>query len=266
MSKAVPMHGFGSGGALLNFNVVGGTTAPEYPRENMIWVNTPNKITRWLFSADEPQNLTEGMVWFKTGVTGSVGFNALKNNEIQIYPLFVKQYASDALAERTGKIYQNNAWRDFSLCLYDSGDEFVDITGGWAAYAYKSSGFSDYASRSPGVTKNDSSITLSQVKHQWENDRNVRRSGALFCENAIDLTGRSVLKINIEQCDTENVGRLGITSVKKDGFTPIGEVSITGVGEFLLDIPENTGAVYVYIAMNGVSSEASLSFNAVRAQ
>lgn len=38
----------------LNFNVVGGTSAPSNPSENTIWVNTSTPITSWDISATEP--------------------------------------------------------------------------------------------------------------------------------------------------------------------------------------------------------------------
>lgn len=43
-----------SSGVELNFEVVGGTTAPSNPEENTIWVNTAASITSWDFSAEEP--------------------------------------------------------------------------------------------------------------------------------------------------------------------------------------------------------------------
>ena len=38
----------------LNFNVVGGTSAPSNPKENTIWVNTDREITSWHFGPEEP--------------------------------------------------------------------------------------------------------------------------------------------------------------------------------------------------------------------
>lgn len=42
------------GGNPLNFKVVGGTSAPANPAENIIWVNTGTAITGWHFDAEEP--------------------------------------------------------------------------------------------------------------------------------------------------------------------------------------------------------------------
>lgn len=43
-----------TGGAGLNFKVVGGTTQPSSPKENTIWVNTDTPITSWDFSSEAP--------------------------------------------------------------------------------------------------------------------------------------------------------------------------------------------------------------------
>ena len=48
------MSGGGGGDAKLNFEVVGGTTAPASPKENTIWVNTNTTIPSWHFGTDEP--------------------------------------------------------------------------------------------------------------------------------------------------------------------------------------------------------------------
>lgn len=46
---------FKQGGARLNFKIVGGTTRPETPRENTIWINTDTAIGEYVFRA-EPNN------------------------------------------------------------------------------------------------------------------------------------------------------------------------------------------------------------------
>lgn len=46
-------------GVELNFEIVGGTTQPSNPTENMIWVNTDTPITSWEFSATEPNSFRE---------------------------------------------------------------------------------------------------------------------------------------------------------------------------------------------------------------
>lgn len=94
----------------LNFNVIGGTSAPSSPSANTIWVNTSTTITSWIFSSTQPTG-AEGKVWISVGVSSSTEFNALKTNAIQVYPGFVKQYVSGVWVAKTAKIYQSSAWK-----------------------------------------------------------------------------------------------------------------------------------------------------------
>lgn len=142
--------GGGSGG--LNFRIVGGTSEPSNPRENLIWVNTDVKITSWVFSADEPENPESGMVWISTGSSSIVAFNALKKNGIHVYPIYAKQYiaggatsilgegllgemvlgsttsADSQWVDKTAKTYKNGAWADWIVWIYDAGKFDSSIT------------------------------------------------------------------------------------------------------------------------------------------
>ena len=66
----------------LNFCVVGGTTEPEEFTENTIWVNTDTDMKGWAFSATEPENPVEGMIWIQIGNSSAVAFNALNSNNL----------------------------------------------------------------------------------------------------------------------------------------------------------------------------------------
>lgn len=129
---SVALEGFGSGGgAALNFKVVG-NPQPESAKENTIWLNTDEPIGAWYFSATQPENMAEGEVWFPTGASSSVEFNALKKNGLQVCPLSAKQYVGGALVDVTAKSYQGGKWVDWMIYLYKYGDQFSDITGGWS--------------------------------------------------------------------------------------------------------------------------------------
>lgn len=115
------LHGNGgSGGGGLNFQVIGGTTAPSNPKENMIWVNTSTKITSYIFSATQPTG-SAGMVWISTGTSSTVEFNALKKNGIQVYPISAQQYVGGAWVNKTAKSYQNGVWRDWFIYIVKNG-------------------------------------------------------------------------------------------------------------------------------------------------
>lgn len=139
MSTPVPMYGFGGGGgAALNFKVVGGTSTPASPKENMIWVKT-EKIGAWHFSATQPEGMQELDVWFPTGTSSPVEFNALKRNAIQVYPKSCMQYNNGVLEAKEAYLYQNAERVQFSwtkLYLYRNGDQCTEVTGGWEKKSY----------------------------------------------------------------------------------------------------------------------------------
>lgn len=117
------------GGGGLNFKVVGGTTAPSNPKENMIWVNTSTKITSYIFSATQP-TAESGMVWFSTSTSSPVEFNALKKNGIQVYPISAKQYVSGAFVDKPIKVYQNGVWSQVEINFFKNGtikDGYVTV-------------------------------------------------------------------------------------------------------------------------------------------
>lgn len=137
------------GGAGLNFRIVGGTVQPESPRENTIWVNTDTAVTGWALSHAEPAAPAEGMVWVQLGTDSDYGFNALKKNELLLFPQSVRQYVNSAWVEKEGAIYQNAAWLGLfsGLYLYRDGDLCTAASGGWS---YSGSAFAA-ASNSGGA-------------------------------------------------------------------------------------------------------------------
>lgn len=171
----------GSGG--LNFNVVGGLTQPANLKGYAIWVLTDVPISGWIFAATEPESLVEGMVWFPTGTSSPVAFNALKKNAIEVYPTFAKQYIGGALVDKKAKSYQDGEWVDWipEGSLYWYGDERTEITGGWTTRKWKR----DSGAGSSGtisITRNSDNIEAIWSKTSGEN------CGVLEIINDIDLT------------------------------------------------------------------------------
>lgn len=172
-------HG-GGGGAALNFTVVGGTEQPARAKENTIWVNTEAEITSWVFSATEPTEPNEGMVWIKTSGVSSIWFNALKKNEIQVYPVGTLQYTGGAWVDKVPKIYQNGTWNELILWLYNYGDECLAVTGQWIAEGMSMN--AQYPNKvAPNVTRNEDSIKITGVSGV--------NGGVFYAKNKINLTG-----------------------------------------------------------------------------
>ena len=131
---SVALEGFGGGSNPLNFKIVSYATEEELlaatPKENTIGIVTTDTITSWIFSATEPTDPVEGMVWITTGTSSALEFNALKKNGIQVYPISAKQYVNGAWVGRPAKSYQNGAWVDLTPFLLKNG-VISDILGGF---------------------------------------------------------------------------------------------------------------------------------------
>lgn len=176
------MHGFGGGGEKLNFRIkscIGNDVLPDSAQENTVAVVTRTGITGYCFASQMPEEVREGMVWIRTG-TGSRGpFSATKADPILLYPLGVKQYENGQWVEKSGWIYQNGAWvLWWDGQLYTPGNEWHEITGGWASRGAKASSASDEQAVQPVLTKSAEGITAD----------GSAGGGMIYCANKIDLT------------------------------------------------------------------------------
>lgn len=125
------------GGARLNYKVVGGTTQPTSASKNTIWVNTSTAITSHIFSANQPENPSEGMVWFKTGTTSAAPFNALKKNSIMVYVGGCSQYINGAWTAKNAQIRQGE-WKNLAIntiYLFDGTNDVTATSGEWEKWS-----------------------------------------------------------------------------------------------------------------------------------
>ena len=228
-----------TGGAPLNFVVVGGTSAPARPRENTIWVDTDMPITLWHFGADEP-NATEGAVWIQTGMSSHVAFNALKKNSVMVYPIAAKVCNGTEFSLMDASIYQDGEWKQLSVAwdgvLFDNGDRYESITGGWA---------------------NASGDTLTASFYS-----NQTFGPPVHTEKMIDLT----------DFDTLHVTYSGVTAKAHFGVTKTKDLTLSNqyaafkpasVGTVTLDVSGLTGEYYVTLVA-GAENNANCAFTATR--
>lgn len=234
MSKELPLHGFG-GGAVLNFKVVGGEKQPSNPAENTIWVNAANEPTGYAFSATEPAEPADGLVWILVSTNGSVSFNALKKNDLQVYPAKCRQYISGAWVDKEALIYQNGEWIKWRTYLFDNGDECTDLTGGWG-----SSGYTDSATTFHSGVNNGTVISISGSGTSF---------GRIGTQAAIDLTDFKLLALNISEIVEGPFSiRLVVRTAKNyDSGKTLCDLSIKTIGEHGIDISELQGEAYVSI-------------------
>lgn len=250
-------HGAG-GMDNLNFRVVAYGTEEELlasaPKENTIGIVTDQKITSWELSVLEPETGVEGQVWISLGDRSVAKFNGLKKNAVILFPLSAKQYRSGIWEEVDAKSFLRGSWRDWwDGNLYHQGNSCEAITGGWKAYAYKTygSGSTVYA---PTATFNTDSLKVYMAKPS-----SGYRAGALFIENAIDLSNYTKLKIHVTTLTglTTGVVNLGLSATKENNFAQTAAKEITDVGVYTLDLTGISGSFYVHVSIGGLASSGS---------
>lgn len=236
------------GGAPLNYKVVGGTSAPSNPKENTIWVNTSTAITSHVFSATQPTG-SAGMVWINMGVSGSVEFNALKKNGIQVYPLSAKQYVSGAWVDKTAKIYQGGKWVEWITYLYNRGFDNANLTGGW----YTASGYGS------GYGSADWTVNIGSNYMQFAAGNG--KSGIYSTKNKVDLTNVNTLYLVIDT-NYSNAGAFHVlNNFTLDKWTPAGSVAnatLTSAvnGVVSLSVSALSGSYYIAYGLSTSNGEA----------
>ena len=181
-------------GIKLNFDIKAYSSEEEMladtPMENTIGVITDVPITGYKFSATEPENMVEGEVWIRTGRSSDVTFNIVNN--IELYPISIKQYVDNVFIDVVAMSYQNGKWIEWVTYLFKEGsgalvdtavngdtpslitvsDNAITITGNgsydWYSYSFDNIDLSDYSLLCIDVTsietgsKNGESIGISK--------------------------------------------------------------------------------------------------------
>ena len=193
-----------SGGMELNFEVVG-NPKPSAPKENTIWINTDTDITEWRIAKDNPfivdgiNQATGGEVWIVSNEQKiTVEFNALKKNGIQAYLGTVKQYVNNRWIPVTSMCYQNGEWIMLSEAwngvLFDNGDQYESITGGWTSSGYNYT-HDNYGSSAKGTVTIGDTISASFASGSG-------KFGIAGTANLIDLTGITYIKCTASDAET----------------------------------------------------------------
>lgn len=176
-----------SGGTSLNFKVVK-NPQPVNPSPNTIWLNTDHKINGYSFSATQPENMTEGEVWFVIGAVSDIAFSATKKNPVMVYPLSAKQKNDGALVDVTAKSWLDGAWVDWwNGELYKDGK----------LYNVLADGFETVGS------------TVVEYKDGYFIYYNPRENGVIASPEKVDTTGYTTISI---------IGGLNYTSSASQNF------------------------------------------------
>lgn len=222
------------GGGGLNFKVVAGLTQPGSATENTIWVMT-DKISGWIFSAVQPEAPEEGMVWFSTGTSSLVEFNALKKNAIQVYPILAKQYVGGVWVDVSANNYRDGEWVPWwNGVLYDNGDQYTGITGGWVATHNDAENYIEFASDS--IKFKDSDETTS--------------SCAVYTSKTVDISDYTTLRMVCDIAKNYQAIAFGIAAsngAADPAFTSFKSPSANGSYTLDLDISAQSGEFYIAV-------------------
>lgn len=248
------LHGNG-GGTILNFKVVGGTSAPSNPKENTIWINTSTSVTGWVFSSTQPTG-TKGKVWIKTAASSASEFNALKKNVIQVYPVTYYQYSGSAWVSVDGTIWRNGAWEVTTLTVVPNSASYGNTV--WKTYHTSNSG-------APSVSV--SSTTLTVALNAYKNE------GISAAYIPVDVTGYSKMTIAGSYTIPNNayganlsisVGMFASFSGSiTTGYYDSGakDDSTTTISEKSYDISGLTGTYYFVVRAKNNASSSDLAKN-----
>ena len=198
---------------------------------------------------------TEGTVWFNTGTSSPVSFNAIKRkNGIEVCPVSAQIYTSGAWSEKEAKTYKNGAWVEWipAGALYYNGDEFTDITGGWALSTIYNN---NYGNHGDTLTKNQNSMIL---------DSHFRAGIGFACgflrpNNKINLNGVSSLELTVKSVTIDDATMPILLCVKtadsihNQNIAASVELSDGGQQTFTLDVSTLNDSYYVGLGVHNNS-------------
>jgi hypothetical protein len=228
------------GGAGVNLSVTGGATQPA-GKENLVWINTDVTITDWLISAKEPAArsdgtaLSGGEVWIVTLDQSSSVLNISKDHAVYVYPCRCMQWVSGAWVKKASMVYKNGAWSSFVKYLYDAGEAYLTLTGGWSRQAMKNDNNQGYTDTVPTVTYNAENMV-----HALSG---TDRTGITYTAIKVDLTDYSTLRLR----GTRTTGSLAIWSSFGSKWSDgrVAKMALPNVMDVSLDISAITGEKYI---------------------
>lgn len=230
-------------GGELNFKVVGGTTEPKNPKENMIWVNTNVEITEYAFNVEEPVDPIAGMVWIVTGQKSPTNFNVLKDSNINITIQYVKQYDGTAWINKSAAIYQENTWKDcWDLNVFKNGNQYEYITGGWNNTGYTLSNFNH---------SNTSQITIGNSLIAKAISSTSDYGGLIGTQTPVDISSCKIMRAKGNVTNYYSTTRLyvGISTTQSISNAPLAYIRLTANGDFdkTIELPADVEQVYIFV-------------------
>lgn len=195
-----------------------------------------------------------GAVWIHTGLSSDTQFNALKKNELQVYPVRAKQCVNGSWKELEGHSYQNGAWKPWVPygALYWYGDLCEEVSGGeWTPKKLKTNSEVGNEFDLPTITYNFDHLLIDWRIAGWG-------GGAAKMLNPQDLTDVSLLQLEFEGEVLQNDADLFLSVYTKesnyhsDSVASIriidhakGSPQLVGRRTVTLDVSALSGAHYI---------------------
>jgi hypothetical protein len=187
--------------------------------------------------------MKDGFVWFLTGASSTVAYNALKKNDIEVYPMSAKQYIGGAWVDVSAKSCQNGEWVDWwNGELFSYGNEFEAVTGGWISTPalYNKSGDGSSGTDMTPTKNSNGGYTL----YHGGSTKGVIWHTA----NPIDVTDVKEIKF-VGSLSASNGNHVGLALYSKIEFCIQNRAAyLTGVlqhGTHTLNVAEVSGEYYV---------------------
>ena len=226
------------GGTSLNFTVKAYATEAALlaatPKENTIGIITTTAINGWIFSAVEPTEPVEGIVWISTGTSSAIEFNALKKNAIQVYPISAKQYVGGAWINVTVKSYQDGGWKTTSMVLLGK------------------SGFDSIFSKFDSINESLTTLTISDDYFTMTCRHSGSNACHLYCgfEDLYDVTDCKTLIVNLKEVSFPGtygtMPRVYLSKTRGQQDTAVAEKRFANDSTRVeLDVSSLTGEYYV---------------------
>jgi hypothetical protein len=186
-----------------------------------------------------------GQVWISTGSSSIVAFNALKENGIRVFPLSAKQCVDGVWEGVPVQTYQGGEWTEwYDGELYSYGNEYEDLTGGWALSTEHST-----PTHSDTLTKNADSMTFETHFVAGES----YAGGFLRTNKKISLSGINFLILTVRSVSFDDAQYPFILCVKsgdnakKEGIVASAALAPSGEQTFTLDVSALSDSYFIGI-------------------
>lgn len=197
-----------------------------------------------------PEDTPNGAVWFKTQETSQAPINIIKENELYIYPSDCYQYINNELVQLEAKTYQYRGWQGWVRYLYNKGNTYESVTGGWTTgkKGWDSEAVSGLA---PTLTFEDEYLS---IYHKATN----YGGGYARLTNMINLTNYSTLVLEGSFIANRTTNRLFIwtamgTYLPSSAAAYVNLSTLMDINKIELDISSLSGEHYIGFGMYSVS-------------